>query len=240
MNSVSCRERLVVLVALCFLAFGGTSAWAANLGSGHSNWGPIGSRDGANQFTLGGGLWEDAYIVEKHPRYARPIGGTRYISLDPSVVTPPFSSHTTTRYRTIITPSCPVTMIPVLTAVYIHADNAATLYLNERPLGQQVQAAILSNFQGAPEELVAAAPVDLNSHQGPEPLLSGSNVLEFDIQNFGGPTAFDYKATIECINISDCDSRLAVTKALMCGGQIVFTTEGCGKPPQCPNPAPGD
>lgn len=184
------------------MALGGTSAWAAVQGSGHSNWEAIGSRDGANQFTLDGGLtWEDVYIVAEHPRYAPPIAQTRYISLDPSVVTPPFSSNTTTRYRTIIwpRPCLEKNTIPALTAVHIHADSKATLYLNGIALGRQ-EAAKVSNYQDPPEELVAAAPVDLNSHQGPEPLLvlRGPNVLEFDIQNFGGPTAFDYKATIGC------------------------------------------
>lgn len=193
MNTVSFREGLVVFVALCLLAFGGTSAWAEEQVSGHSNWTV---RDGANQFTTDLGVtWEDAYIVAPYPTYDT-IPGTRYINWKPSVSD---GLGETVHYRTIIWPClCNKGRVPALTSLLVHADNHATVRLNSTMIGEHFNHVDVANFQNPADDFINdplfATPV------GHKVLLQGPNVLEFYIEDDGFvATAFDYNATIRCI-----------------------------------------
>jgi hypothetical protein len=73
-------------------------------------------------------------------------------------------------------------------SVDVHADNVASVFLNGMQIGQQPFAAILANFQDPPSTFTATDPVLFRA---------GTNVLEFDITNLGGPgPSFDYKAVV--------------------------------------------
>ena len=144
--------------------------------------GPTGSRDTANQFTVdGGATWQDAYIVTPIPGYDV-IPGTQYISLSPNLSGP---LHATTRYRTTF--ELPAGFSDPALTVEVHADNVATLFLNGVQIGQQPFAEIFANFQNPTESFTSA---------DPSLFVPGTNILEFDIHNFTGPTAFDYQATV--------------------------------------------
>jgi len=169
----------------------GSPAWAQTtqtitLISGN---GPIGTQDPANQFTLDGGVtFQDAFIIDKHSAYDL-IPGTQYINRNPNFSGP---ASTATRYRTIFTlPSCYSN--PSL-SVLVHADNVATLFLNGVQIGQQPFAEIFPNFQD---------PADSFTVTNPALFQPGANTLEFDIFNFSGPTAFDYKAIVSFSDVCD-------------------------------------
>lgn len=144
--------------------------------------GPIGSLDAANQFTADGGVtWQQAYVVAPISSY-HVIPGTQYISRSPNLSGP---LHAATRYRTTF--ALPGGFSEPALTVDVHADNVATLFLNGVQIGQQPFAEIFANFQDPAESFATADPTLF---------LEGTNVLEFEIHNFTGPTAFDYKATV--------------------------------------------
>lgn len=144
--------------------------------------GSIGGLDATNQFTVDGGItWQQAYIVAPHSAY-HVIPGTQYISRSSNLSGP---LHTATRYRTTF--ELPAGFSEPALTVDVHADNVATIFLNGVQIGQQPFAEIFANFQNPAESFATA---------NPALFLSGTNVLEFEIHNFTGPTAFDYKATV--------------------------------------------
>ena len=146
------------------------------------NFQPVGGRDSANQFTLDGGLtFQDAYIVAPDPNYSI-FPGAQYISSSANADGFPFQ---TVHYRRTF--ELPEGYSSPNLTIFIHADNAATVFLNGAFIGAQVQAEDPVNFQD-PAESFSTNYASL-SH-------SGTNVMEFDIRNFNDPTAFAYLAEI--------------------------------------------
>ena len=105
---------------------------------------------------------------------------------------------------------------PSLT-VQVHADNVATIYLNGVQIGQQPFAETFTNFQDPPESFTVTDPSRFQA---------GANILEFDIYNFGGPTAFDYKATVTFTPELGADLAVSLTDApdpVRRGEQLTYT-----------------
>ena len=168
--------------ALIVAASSAAITWAQSPITLVSGSGAVGSRDAVNQFTLDGGVtFQDAFIVPRHPLYSL-IPGTNYISSSADSTGFPF---TTVRYRTTF--QLPEGFSGPSITVDIHADNAATIFLNGTQIGQQTQAEIPPNFQD-PAESYSTSSASL--------FHSGTNVMEFDIRNFNDPTAFDYRAVV--------------------------------------------
>lgn len=144
--------------------------------------GGSGTRDAANQFTLDrGNTWQDAYVVPKDWRWDL-IFGTRYVSATPTASGFP---QQTVRYRTTFT--LPAGFTDTSLVISIHADNAATIWLNGNMIGQQKQVEDPINFRDPAEQYKTA---DANHFQ------AGVNELIFDIKNFGDPSGFDYFAVV--------------------------------------------
>jgi hypothetical protein len=145
--------------------------------------GAIGSRDPANQFTLDGGVnFQDAFIIVPNPLYSI-IPGTQWIS---SAADGNGVAFGTVRFRRSFV--LPQGFHDASLSVDVHADNVASVFLNGMQIGQQPFAAILANFQDPPSTFTATDPVLFRA---------GTNVLEFDITNLGGPgPSFDYKAVV--------------------------------------------
>lgn len=141
-----------------------------------------GALDAATQLTLdGGATWQSAAIGAAQPSYAV-IPGTRYVGRNASLSSP---ADVNTRYRTVF--ALPAGFRNPSLALQVHADNAATIYLNGSLVGQQPQLETFANFQGEPESFGTADAARFRA---------GQNVLEFDVRNFSGPSALDYRATV--------------------------------------------
>ena len=143
----------------------------------------LGSRDAANQFTLDkdGKTWQDAYVVQPMPNYHK-ILGTQYIS---ATDTGRGFPHMAVRYRTTF--QLPDGYSNPSFYIDIHADNAATIYLNGHLIGQQDQVEEERNFQNPAEQYKTGDPAHFNT---------GLNVVEFVIQNYNDPSGFDYRAIV--------------------------------------------
>ena len=143
--------------------------------------GGLGTRDAANQFTLDGKNWQDAYLIPPHWNYDI-IMGTKYIGATASGHGLPF---TKVRYRTTF--QLPDGFENASLYLDIHADNAATIYLNGNKIGEQLQAEDEKNFKNPAEQYKTGE----QSH-----FRAGLNELEFDILNFNDPAGFDYRAVV--------------------------------------------
>ncbi len=151
--------------------------------------GAIGTLDPNNQFTTDGGeTFQQAFIITPNLLYSI-IPGTNYIGRaadgsGPEIVeggTPP-----STRYRTSFT--LPEGFSEAALTIDIHADNVAQIFLNGTQIGEQTPfEEIFPHFQD---------PAETFSTANPALFQAGSNVLEFVIYNFFGPTGFDYKAMV--------------------------------------------
>jgi len=142
----------------------------------------LGSRDAANQFTLDKGLtWQDAYVTPMMPNYHR-IMGTRYIG--PTATGRGYPDQTI-RYRTTF--QLPAGFSNPSLLLDIHADNAATIWLNGHLIGEQDQEEVERNFQNPAEQYRSTSAAQF---------VTGTNVLEFAIRNFLDPSGFDYMAIV--------------------------------------------
>jgi hypothetical protein len=160
------------------------------LNSGNPSLDP--SRDSFIECSLDGGVtWQKAYIVPKFSSYGI-ITGTQWVSCTPNSTT----ATVDTWYRTNFTlPAC---FSNASINIQIHADNAATIYLNSPPnkpdtpanqIGAQTLDDIPENFQNPPESY-PTTPVN------PALFIPGTNIIYFKVHNFGGPTALDYLANV--------------------------------------------
>jgi hypothetical protein len=75
--------------------------------------------------------------------------------------------------------------------VLVHADNAATVYLNGKKFGAQRQAPLFKNFQNPAEGFSAKS-----SH-----FKVGDNTLQINVANYGGPAGLDYLAKVTLAKI---------------------------------------
>lgn len=149
-----------------------------------------GGRDTGTTF---GDPSQPAYVVTPHPAYASALAGTSWISISPDKSVPNPNADATFRYTATFTLPPGYGRASPLT-VQVHADNAATLYLNGTQFGAQPQPDDGANFQD-PAESYSASPSLLHA---------GLNVLEIDVVNFGcscgdagaNPMALDYLATM--------------------------------------------
>lgn len=144
--------------------------------------GVVGGRDPANQFTLDGVSWEDAFIINTVSLPYSVIPGTLWLSQVSDANGP---ANTATRFRTTFT--LPQAYSGASLSVDVFADNVATIFLNGVQVGQQPFAEIFPNFQNPPSNFTAVDPTLFRS---------GTNTLEFTIYNFSGPSGFDYKALV--------------------------------------------
>ena len=173
-------QRILGALILIAAAVAGTMAQSTSitLESGAT----LGTRDPANQFTLDkGNTWQDAYIVRPMSNY-HIILGTQYISATPTGRGFPQQAI---RYRATF--QLPEGFSNPSFYIDIHADNAATIYLNGHLIGQQDQLEVERNFQNPAEQYKTANPAHFNT---------GPNVLEFEIMNFLDPSGFDYRAVV--------------------------------------------
>lgn len=170
---------LVLLVAASSAAMSQTQT-SITLISGK---GQVGDRDVANQFSLDDrlGIFQDAYIVDKDWRRDI-IPDTQWISASRNGEGFP---NRTIRYRTMF--QLPEGYSSPSLTVNIHADNAATIFLNGKMIGQQDQVEDPKNFTNPAESYTTS---DASLFQ------SENNVLDFDIRNFGDPSGLDYRAVV--------------------------------------------
>jgi hypothetical protein len=146
-----------------------------------SGYGAIGGRDAATQFTLDGTNFQEAFIVEPDPLYAL-FPGTKYISCSANKMGFPF---TTVHYRTMF--QLPEGYSGQQLNIFLHADNAARVFLNGTIIGEQQQVEDPINYQDPAQAFSTSYPFLF--HQG-------TNVLDFYVTNFNDSTAFAYLAEI--------------------------------------------
>lgn len=144
--------------------------------------GGLEKRDAANQFTLDGETWQDAYVFDPPDPNYHVILGTRYVTVTPTGYGFP---HQTVRYRATF--QLPAGFYDASLYIDIHADNAATIMLNGNLIGQQPQAEDPKNFQNPAESYKTGD----QSH-----FRTGLNELVFEIKNFRDPSGFDYRAVV--------------------------------------------
>jgi hypothetical protein len=145
--------------------------------------GAVGSPDPATGFSYTrDGTYSAASIVAASPFYSI-IPGSRYVSNAPNSVGPVSGS---VWYRATF--ALPAGCADPAVTVLVHADNAATVYLNGSKLGEQPKLEIFENFQNPAESYSTSDPALF--------VCGGTNVLEFDLYNFNNPTAIDYKAVV--------------------------------------------
>ena len=166
--------------------------------------GSPGQRDPFTQFSVDGGIsYYDAFIVEPYWAYSV-IPGTNYLSASPDLTLP---APGITRYRTLF--QLPQGFSNASLVLQVHADNAATFFLNGVQIGQQVQMDTWDNFQDPAESFAVN---DSSLFKG------GTNVLEIEVLEIGGITALDYAAQVKY----STSNTLAVPLDI--------------KPTSCPNP----
>lgn len=170
--------------------------------------GPIGTQDPNNKFTLdGGGTFQNSFIITPRPFYAV-IPGTQYINRNPDFSGPEF---TATLYKTVFV--LPIDFSDPSLTIELHSDNVATLFLNGVQIGQQPNAEIFSNFQDPPESFMV---------NDPSLFRDGVNTLEFDIFNFTGTTAFNYKAQVSfAAPPANCPYDVLISNYQTTGSQFV-------------------
>jgi Beta-galactosidase jelly roll domain len=144
--------------------------------------GGLATRDAANQFTLDGDTWQDAYVYDRPDRRYDVILGTRWVGATPTGYGLPGA---TVRYRTTF--QLPAGFYDASLYIDIHADNAATIWLNGNMIGQQPQAEDGKNFTNPAESYKTGDQAHFRT---------GLNELVFDIKNFFDPSGFDYYATV--------------------------------------------
>jgi len=147
--------------------------------------GAIGGTDSLNLFSTTGsaGPWSHAFIVAKDPNWANPLSGTQYISSDPNRQLPTSGDIW---YKVEFTlPSG--FKNPSLTGK-VHADNQATIFLNNpttNQIGQQTPQYTVLNFLDPAESFGTTSN-----------FVTGKNILYFRITNVDMVTGFDYNATV--------------------------------------------
>lgn len=138
-----------------------------------------------------GVTWSPASVVTPEPNYSV-IPGTSYINYNPTTEGV-LQSWATYRASFSVPGSTPSRRVfNTLLTLQVHADNVAYAYLNGYTFFQHPFVEDVSHFQGAPETAMDY------------PFEGMINELKFDIFNFGGPTALDYKVTLEQYVCTPC------------------------------------
>lgn len=157
-----------------------------------SGQGEIGDRDGANQFSLDGGLtFAPSFIVAPNGAYST-IPGAKWISFNAtgdSLVCPGCGPQTTI-YRTHF--NLPATATNPGLTVNLFADNVGAVYVNgilvgAQPTGSCPGSCPGSNFQNPPSVFT-----DNNATH----FQTGLNVLEFVVDDYGVVGGLNYLATV--------------------------------------------
>jgi len=157
-----------------------------------SGQGEIGDHDGANQFSIDGGLnFAPAFIVAPNPAYGT-IPGTKWISLEAtgaSLVCFGCGPQRTI-YRTHF--NLPATATNPGLTVNLFADNVGAVYVNGNLVGAQPTGSCPgscppSNFQNPPTVFT-----DNNAAH----FQTGLNRLEFVVDDYGVVTGLNYLATV--------------------------------------------
>ncbi len=164
--------------------------------------GVVGTLDPLNQRSLdGGATWQPALIVAKHSAYSL-ILGTKYISCGETTTDPADpcaigtnASPKTIRFRAPF--SLPLGFSNPSLSVDLHADNAAAVFLNGTPIGQQPCFG-LPSFPGCPQSNFLNPP-ETFSTSSPALFQAGTNYLEIRLYDHGGVAGLDYKATVSFV-----------------------------------------
>lgn len=147
--------------------------------------GAQGSRDLSVQASADGGItWQNAYIIGGDPSYST-IPGTKFVFCGPTGAHECGNPFKTTLYRIFFelpsdhrTPSLNIS---------VHADNAATIFLNGTQMGQQAQEEIYPNFTDPPESFTTS-----NSSL----FRAGLNTLQITLVNYSVVGGLDFKAEV--------------------------------------------
>lgn len=144
----------------------------------------VGETNSALQFSRdGGATWHDAYAVNPLWGYYATIPGTQYVNWAPDIYAT--EENRSVRYRTTF--DLPARFQAPSLTVQVHADNVATIFLNGTQIGMQEFAETPGNFNDPAESFETTDAAHFRA---------GTNILEFDIYNFTGPSAFSYLVTI--------------------------------------------
>jgi len=134
--------------------------------------------------------WHPAYSVSPEFTYAV-LPGTSYINYNP---TTSGTDQSWTKYRTsfyVAPPPSGTRVFQRHLTLEVHADNVAWAYLDGSLFFQQSWTDNESNFQGAPEGTSLS-------------IGTGHHTLSFELFNFAGPTALDYRVTVEEYRCEPC------------------------------------
>lgn len=191
------QNRKLVPFLTVIIVVVGLSWWAApvtadvtKLKTLISGQGAIGGHDGANHFSLDGGVtFAPAFIIAKHPAYGGPLAGTNWINFAPTFASGPVGPLQLTIYRTHF--DLPATFAAPSLTVTLLADNGASIVLNGNLVGGQPLGGCPFACPGA-NFTVPSAFADANAAH----FQKGRNVLEFHHTDFGGAAGFNYLATI--------------------------------------------
>ena len=138
--------------------------------------GAIGRKDAEVQW-LDGLDWTRAWIISPNPSYDV-LPGTNYVFSNPSGCCPEF-----TRIRFRIRFVLPADFSNASISGFVHADNAATVILNESHFVIMPDEEIGDNFRDPPASFEDSNPADFHP---------GVNTLRFVLHNFHGPAGLDF------------------------------------------------
>jgi hypothetical protein len=137
-------------------------------------------RDPTELSTNGGRQWRNAQVVKQISAWDR-IPGTRWISSSNQAA----PNNSTTLYRTTF--KLPRDYCRAGLEILVHADNAATIFLNGKQIGQQPQSAVTQNFKDPAEQFTT---VDQSRFR------VGKNTLEIRVRNYQERTGVDFKVEV--------------------------------------------
>jgi len=105
-------------------------------------------------------------------------------------------------------------------AIELHADNVATVRLNDEIIGQQTpDSNYPPHYQNPPDNF---------SDANPDNFRVGINVLEFEVKNYSGPSGLDYKATVSWDYCGEtCPEIESLGPVVQLDSPTVTTTDDC-------------
>lgn len=149
--------------------------------------GVVGGLDAKVQY-FDGSTWQPAAIISADPAWST-IPGTQWVNWAAGEAG---KAVNTVRYR--ISFELPAGATAPSLSVELHADNAATLYLNGTHFGMHAQADTPAHYTDPPELF--------NATSG---FVPGTNVLEIDNRNFVDVAGIDFKAILTYTEGTDLD-----------------------------------
>lgn len=143
-----------------------------------------------------GNLPQAAFLVPKHPAYAAPVAGTRFIATVPdgtTVPSPGYPCCTTATFESDFT--LPPDAVSATITITMLADNQAKAAINGDEFARQPHSDGAENFSG-PAKVFSKI-------FAPDP--SGTNRLRLTLWNAGGSVALEYHAVVTHEVVHDAD-----------------------------------